>query len=71
MEQPNVKNCTISLMCHITKWILCVVMNRVCGRTLQEISPEQYGFMPDKGIRNAIFVLRRMADRAITKQKDI
>ena len=46
-------------------------MNRVCGRTLQEISPEQYGFMPDKGTRNAIVVLRRMSERAIEKQKDI
>ena len=48
---------TISLMSHITKLIIRVVMNRVRGRTLQEISPEQYGFMPDKGTRNAIFVL--------------
>ena len=27
--------------------------------------------MPDKGTRNAIFVLRRMSERAIEKQKDI
>ena len=58
-EKPR----TISLMNHITKLIL-----RVHGRTLQEISPEQYGFMPDKGTRNAIFVLRRMSERAIEKQ---
>ena len=48
-----------------------VVMNRVRGRTLQEIAPEQYDFMPDKGTRNAIFVLRRISERAIEKQKDI
>ena len=65
------KHRTISLMSHITKLILHVVMNRVRGRTLQEIAPDQYGFMPDKGIRNAIFVLRRMSERAIEKQKDI
>ena len=37
-------------MSHITKLILHVVMNRVGGRTLQEIAPEQYGFMPEKAI---------------------
>ena len=34
------KHRTISLMSHITKLIQRVVMNRVRGRTLQEISPE-------------------------------
>ena len=36
---------------------------------LQEIAPKQYGFMPDKGTRNAISVLRRMSERE--KQKEI
>ena len=45
---------TITLMSHITKLILPVVMNRVRDRTLQKISPEQYGFMPDKGTRSAM-----------------
>ena len=58
-------------MCHITKLILRVVMNRVRGRTLQEIALEQYGFMPDKGTRNAIFVLRIMSERAIEKKRGI
>ena len=58
-------------MSHITKLILRVVMTRVRGRTLQEIAPELYGFMPDKGTRNAIFLLRRMSERAIGEQKDI
>ena len=58
-------------MSHITMLILRVVMNRVCGRMLQEIAPEHYGFIPDKGTPNAIFVFRRMSERAIEKQKDI
>ena len=41
------------------------------GRTLQEIAPEQHGFMHDKGTSNTIFVLRRMSERAIEKQKGI
>ena len=58
------KHRTISLMSHITKLI-------IRGRTSQEIAPEQYGFMHDKRIRIAIFVLRRMSKRAIEKKTDI
>ena len=58
-------------MSHIRKVILRVVMNRVRCRTLQEIAPEQYGFIPDNETRNAISMLRRMLERAIEKQKDI
>ena len=46
------KHRTISLMSHITKLVLRIVINRIRARTLQEVSPEQYGFMPDKGTRN-------------------
>ena len=34
-------------------------------------APDQYGSMLDKGNRNTIYVLRRMPERAIEKQKDI
>jgi len=29
------------------------------------------GFMPDKGTRNAIFILRMLSERAIEMQKDL
>ena len=48
-----------------------IVINRIRGRTLEEVSPEQYGFMPYKGTRNAIFVLKRLVERSVEKQKDI
>ena len=65
------KHRTISLMSHITKLVLRIVINRIRGTTLQEVSPEQYGFMPDKGTRNAIFVLKRLVERSVEKQKDV
>ena len=69
------KHRTISLMSHITKLVLRIVINRIRGRTLQEVSPEQYGFMPDKGTRNAMFVLKRpvaiFVERSVEKQKDV
>ena len=62
------KHRTISL---IIKLVLRIVINRIRGRTLQEVSLEQYGFMPDKGTRNAIFVLKRLVERSVEKQKDV
>ena len=41
------KHRTISLMSHVTKLVLRVIMNRLRGRTLSEISELQYGFMSD------------------------
>ena len=65
------KHRTISLMSHVTKLVLMVIMNKIRGRTLSEISEVQYGFMPDRGTRNAIFVLRRLVERMIERQTDV
>ena len=65
------KHRTMSLMSHVTKLVLRVLMNRVRGRSHMEISPVQYGYIPDRGTRNAIFVLRRLVERSIEKQKDV
>ena len=65
------KHRTISLMSHVTKLVLRIVINRIRGRTLDEIAPVQYGFMPDKGTGNAIFVLRRLVERSVEKQRCI
>ena len=46
-------------------------MNRIRGRTLSKISEVQYGFMHDRGTRNAMFLLRRLVERMIEKQKDV
>ena len=65
------KHRTISLMSHVTKLVLRIVINRIRGKTLDEIAPVQYGFMPDKGTGNAIFVLRRLVERSVEKQRDV
>ena len=56
-------------MSYITKLVLQIVINGVRRRTLHDISPEQYGFMPDKGTINTIFVLRRLVEISVEKQK--
>ena len=65
------KHRTISLMSHVTKLVLRIVINRIRGRALDEIAPVQYGFMPDKGTGNAIFVLRKLVERSVEKQRDV
>ena len=35
------------------------------------MAEEQYGFTPDKGTRNAVFVLKMLAERAVEMQKDV
>ena len=61
------KHRTISLLSHVTKLVLRVIMDRIRGQTLSEISEVQYGFLPDRGTRNAIFVLKRLIERMIEK----
>ena len=58
-------------MSHVTKLVLRIVINRIRGRTLDEIAPVPYGFMPDKGTGNVIFVLRRLVERSDEKQRDV
>jgi len=74
-KKPGTMECenhrTISLMSHCTKILLKVIMQRNKKKIHDEISEEQYGFMPDKGTRNAVFVLKNIAERAIEVQKDL
>ena len=56
-------------MSHVTKLVLRIVINRIRGRTFDEIAPIQYGFMSDKGTGNAIFVLWRLVARSVEKQR--
>jgi len=39
--------------------------------TISRVAEEQYGFMPDKRTRNAIFLLRILAERSIQMQKNV
>ena len=60
---------TISLMSHLTKVMLRVLMNRMRNKILPEISETQFGIMKDEGTRIAIFSLRTLLERAIEVQR--
>ena len=74
-KKPGTVECdqhrTISLMSHLTKVLLRVIMNRMRNKILPEISEAQFGFMADKGTRNAIFALKTLMERSIEVQKDL
>ena len=53
---------TISLMSHLTKLLLRILMQRMRGKLTTEISDSQFGFVEDKGTRNAIFTLLMMIE---------
>ncbi|GFN94140.1 endonuclease-reverse transcriptase [Plakobranchus ocellatus] len=74
-KTPGATECelhrTISLMSHFKKILLRVLMHRTRKSLRPEISPKQFGFMPDKGTRNAIFTLSMLMERCIKMQKDL
>ena len=61
----------ISLMSHVTKIILRVLMNRIKKKIYAEESWSQFGFRKNKGARNAVFVMRTLAERSIEMQRNL
>ncbi|GFR64021.1 endonuclease-reverse transcriptase [Elysia marginata] len=74
-KKPGAVECehhrTISLMSHITKILLRVIMMRVRNKIKPEIAAEQCGFVEGKGTTNAVFTLRVLIERALEVQKDV
>ena len=74
-KKSNATECelhrTISLMSHVVKIVLRIIMWRARKSIRPEIGKEQYGFMKDTGTRNAIFTLRMICERSIEMQKDL
>ena len=62
---------TIILMSHLTKDLLRILMKRMRNKIFPVISKTQFGFMTDKGTRNAIFALKTLMERSIEVQKDL
>ncbi|GFN99336.1 multidrug resistance-associated protein 1 [Plakobranchus ocellatus] len=74
-KKPGATECelhrTISLMSHITKILLKIIMLRIRNKIKPEIAEEQCGFVEDKGTSNAIYILRTLIERALEVQKDV
>ena len=74
-KRPGATECelhrTISLMSHITKLMLKILMKRMKSTIHEEIEDVQCGFKQGKGTTNAIFILRNLTERSIEVQKDL
>ncbi|GFO04703.1 endonuclease-reverse transcriptase [Plakobranchus ocellatus] len=73
-KKPGATECelhrTISLMSHITKILLKIIMLRIRNK-ISEIAEQQCGFVEDKGTSDAIYILRTLIERALEVQKDV
>ena len=74
-KKPGTTDCeqhrTISLMSHLTKILLRIIMKRVRNKLSPEIAKSQFGFVSDSGTRNAIFTLQTLMERSVEAQKDL
>ena len=74
-KKPRAVECenhrTISLMSHVTKILLRIVMMRIRNKIKPEIAAEQSGFVEGKGTANGIFMLRTLIERALETQNDL
>ena len=62
---------TISLMGHVTKIVLRILLLRARSKITPKIGNQQFDFVKDAGTRNGIFVLRITTERAVEMQKDV
>ena len=74
-KKPGAIECelhrTISLMSHITKIILRVLIQRMRRKIRPELDESQFGFVPGKGTVNATYIMRTLSERAIEKQRNL
>jgi len=74
-KKPKTMECcehrTISLMSHVMKLILRIIIERNDGKIEQEISESQSGFRPQRGTREGIFNLRTIAERYLDVDKSV
>ena len=74
-KKAKAVNCTdfrtISLMSHVTKILLKIILHRNSTVIDREIGENQSGFRKGKGTREGIYNLRTINERYLEKQKDV
>ena len=74
-KNPRANECgdyrTISLMPHITKLFLRIILNRIKYKIDNEIGEEQFGFRANNGTREATFCFNIISQKFITVLKEI
>ena len=74
-KKPKAQNCTecktISLMSHVIKLLLKVIQVRITAKINKEVSELQSGFRSRMGMREEIFNLRSICERALEVGKEV
>jgi len=74
-KKTNAKECadfrTISLMSHVLKAYLKVILRRIYTQCDEHISAEQFGFRKGLGTRDALFGLQVLVQRSLDMNKDV
>ena len=74
-KKPKANECsdfrTISLMCHVLKLLLTIILKRVKEKINVEVSGNQAGFRQGCGTREAIFSLKIISEKYIEMGKNI
>ena len=74
-KKPGATECeshrTISLMSHVMKILLRIIVKRVRSKLKPEIAEEQCGFVEGKGTSNAVYLIRTRTEQALEVQKDV
>ena len=74
-KKPGATECsdhrTISLMCHVLKLLLIIILRRISDKINKNVGPEQAGFRKESGTREGIFNLRMLIEKYLEKQKDV
>ena len=74
-KKAKAVNCTdfrtISLMSHVTKMLVKIILHRNSTVIDREIGENQSGFRKGKGTREGIYNLRTINERYLEKQKDV
>ena len=66
-----VEHRTISLMSHVIKVVLRIILHRWWSKIRSEIAEIQCGFVEDKGSANAIFIVRNIVKGELEMQNDV
>jgi exonuclease III len=74
-KKPKALECsdfrTISLMCHVLKLLLTIILHRMSEKINNEVGEEQAGFRKNSGTREAIFNLKIAAEKYLEVHKEI
>ena len=74
-KKPKANVCsdfrTISLMSHILKIFLTIILERIKKKLNEEVGEEQFGFRAKRGTRDAILCFNLLAQKQMQVQKDL